>query len=31
VVAAIDRLLSPEELRTPRFLIESIAASCMPD
>ena len=31
VVAAIDRLLSPEELRTPRFLIESIAASCIPD
>jgi CubicO group peptidase (beta-lactamase class C family) len=31
VVAAIDRLLSPGELRTPRYLIESIAACCMPD
>ncbi len=31
VVAAIDRLLSPGELRTPRYLIESIAACCIPD
>ncbi len=31
VVAAIARRLNPEELRTPRYLIESIAAACIPD
>jgi len=31
VVAAIARRLDPEELRTPRYLIESIAAACVPD
>ncbi|MGH2614470.1 MAG: serine hydrolase domain-containing protein [Thermomicrobiales bacterium] len=31
VVAAIARRVEREELRTPRFLIESIAASCVPD
>jgi CubicO group peptidase (beta-lactamase class C family) len=30
-VAAIDRLPNPGELRTPRFLIEAIAASCLPE
>jgi CubicO group peptidase (beta-lactamase class C family) len=30
VVAAIARRLDPEELRTPRFLIEFIAAACLP-
>ena len=30
VVAAIARRLDPEELRTPRYLIESIAAACLP-
>ena len=30
VVAAIFRLLDRSELRTPRFLIESIAAACSP-
>ena len=30
VVAAIARRVSREELRTPRFLIESIAAACLP-
>ncbi len=31
VVAAIERLLEPGELRTPRYLIESIASACVPD
>ena len=31
VVAAIARRLDPQELRTPRYLIEAIAASCIPD
>ena len=31
VVAAIARRVAPEELRTPRYLIESIAAACVPD
>lgn len=31
VVAAVDRLPNPGELKTPRYLIESIAASCSPD
>jgi CubicO group peptidase (beta-lactamase class C family) len=31
VVAAVNRLPNPGELKTPRFLIESIAASCVPD
>ena len=31
VVAAIDEPPPPGELKTPRFLIESIAAACMPD
>jgi CubicO group peptidase (beta-lactamase class C family) len=30
VVAAIARRLDPGELRTPRYLIESIAAACLP-
>jgi hypothetical protein len=30
VVAAIARRVDPAELRTPRFLIESIAAACLP-
>jgi CubicO group peptidase (beta-lactamase class C family) len=30
VVAAIARRVAPEELRTPRYLIESIAAACVP-
>jgi CubicO group peptidase (beta-lactamase class C family) len=30
VVAAIARRVSREELRTPRYLIESIAAACFP-
>jgi CubicO group peptidase (beta-lactamase class C family) len=31
VVAAIERRVDPSELRTPRYLIESIAAACTPD
>jgi CubicO group peptidase (beta-lactamase class C family) len=31
VVAAIERRVDPSELRTPRYLIESIAAACIPD
>jgi len=31
VVAAIERRVAPEELATPRFLIESIAAATTPD
>lgn len=31
VVAGIERRVEPSELRTPRYLIESIAAACMPD
>jgi CubicO group peptidase (beta-lactamase class C family) len=31
VVAAIARRVDPSELRTPRYLIESIAAGCIPD
>ena len=31
VVAAIARRLDPDELRTPRFLIESVAAACTPE
>jgi CubicO group peptidase (beta-lactamase class C family) len=31
VVAAIARRLDPDELRTPRYLIESIAAACIPE
>jgi CubicO group peptidase (beta-lactamase class C family) len=30
VVAAIERRVEPEELRTPRYLLESIAAACLP-
>lgn len=30
VVAAIERRVDPPELRTPRYLIESIAAACIP-
>ena len=29
-VAAIARRLDPGQLRTPRYLIESIAAACLP-
>jgi CubicO group peptidase (beta-lactamase class C family) len=31
VVAGIERRVDPSELRTPRYLIESIAADCVPD
>jgi CubicO group peptidase (beta-lactamase class C family) len=31
VVAAIARRVDPSELKTPRYLIESIAAACAPD
>ena len=31
VVAAVNRLPNPGELKTPRYLIESIAASCVPE
>ena len=31
VVAGIARRVEPSELRTPRYLIESIAAACSPD
>jgi len=31
VVAGIERRVEPGELRTPRFLIESIVAACIPD
>ena len=31
VVAGIERRVDPSELRTPRYLIESIAAACQPD
>jgi CubicO group peptidase (beta-lactamase class C family) len=31
VVAAIERLLDRSELRTPRFLIEAVAAACVAD
>jgi CubicO group peptidase (beta-lactamase class C family) len=31
VVAGIERRVEPGELRTPRYLIESIAAACIPD
>lgn len=31
VVAAIERRVDPSELRTPRYLIESIAAACIPE
>ena len=31
VVAGIERRVDPSELRTPRYLIESIAAACVPD
>ncbi len=31
VVAAIERRVDPSELRTPRYLIESIAAACTPE
>lgn len=31
VAAAVDSLPKPGELKTPRYLIESIAASCIPD
>ena len=31
VGAAVDRLPHPGELKTPRYLIEAIAASCLPD
>ncbi len=31
VVAGIERRVDPSELRTPRYLIESIAAGCIPD
>jgi CubicO group peptidase (beta-lactamase class C family) len=30
VIAGIERRVDPSELRTPRYLIESIAAACMP-
>lgn len=30
VVAAIERRVDPAELRTPRYLIESVAAACVP-
>lgn len=31
VVAGIERRVTGDELRTPRYLIESIAAACIPD
>ena len=31
VVAGIERRVEPGELRTPRFLIESIASACVPE
>lgn len=31
VVAGIERRVDPSELRTPRYLIESIAAACAPE
>jgi len=31
VIAGIERRVSGDELRTPRYLIESIAAACIPD